>query len=62
MSKLLLLPEYAVVSEEVKNHAIILECFVVSSLSEEPETYVISTENLECSNIHIIYIFNVETN
>lgn len=50
------------VSEEVKNHAIILECFVVSSLSEEPETYIISTESLECSNIHIIYIFNVETN
>lgn len=62
MSKLLLLPEYALVSEEVRNHAIILECFVLSGLSEKSETYIISTENLDCLNIHIIYIFNVETN
>lgn len=62
MSKPLLLPEHALVPEEVRNHAIILECFVVSDLSEEPETYIISTENLECLNIHNIYIFNVETN
>lgn len=50
------------VPEEVGNHAIIPECFVVSGLSEEPETYVISVENLECLNIHIICVFNVETN
>lgn len=50
------------VPEEVRNHAIILECFVVSGLSEEPETCLISAENLECLNIDTIYIFNVETN
>lgn len=50
------------VPEEVRNHAIILECFVMSGPSDEPQTYLISAENLECLNIHIIYIFNVETN
>lgn len=34
----------------------------MSGPSDEPQTYLISAENLECLNIHIIYIFNVETN
>lgn len=50
------------VSEEVRNPSkwlVILECFILSGLSEEPETYINPTEQLDCLDIHIIYIFNV---